>query len=161
MAKISSILYQSTSNTTGFTSVGTTGQVLTSNGVGIPTWTTPTAVTQFVAFLDKGNSGVSTQTFSYASGAHQKLTITGATTIAFSGFPATGHGEILVELVNGAAFTVAWPTINFMSPNGTTTTSIATYLATNGTRTSLKASGTDFLFIFSKDAGVTLYGKLI
>jgi hypothetical protein len=111
--------------------------------------------------LDKGSSGVSTQTFNYSAGGHQKLTITGATTIAFSNFPATGRGELLIELVNGSAFTITWPSINFMKPDGTFTTSIATYLAANTDRTALKASGTDFLLLFSQDAGTTIYGKLI
>lgn len=35
--------YQSGSGTTSFVAAGTTGQVLTSNGTGAPTWTTPTA----------------------------------------------------------------------------------------------------------------------
>ena len=111
--------------------------------------------------IDKGNSGVSTQTFDYSAGGHQKLTITGATTIAFSNFPATGRGELLIELVNGAAFTITWPVINFMKTDGTFTTSIATYLTANTGRTALKTSGTDFLLVFSQDAGTTLYGKLL
>ena len=111
--------------------------------------------------LDKGASGVSTQTFDYSAGGHQKLTITGATTIAFSNFPANGRGELLIELVNGSAFTITWPSINFMKPDGTFTTSIATYLAANTGRTALKASGADFLLLFSSDAGTTIYGKLI
>jgi hypothetical protein len=35
--------YQSAADTTGFTATGTTGQVLTSQGTGAPTWTTPVA----------------------------------------------------------------------------------------------------------------------
>jgi hypothetical protein len=35
--------YQSATDTTGFTATGTTGQVLTSQGTGAPTWTTPVA----------------------------------------------------------------------------------------------------------------------
>ena len=37
------IPYQSGSGATSFVSAGTTGQVLTSNGTGAPTWATPTA----------------------------------------------------------------------------------------------------------------------
>jgi hypothetical protein len=37
------IPWQSAANTTSFTAAGTTGQVLTSNGTGTPTWTTPTS----------------------------------------------------------------------------------------------------------------------
>ena len=35
------IPWQSAASTTGFTAAGTTGQVLTSNGTSVPTWTTP------------------------------------------------------------------------------------------------------------------------
>jgi hypothetical protein len=43
------VLYQSAPNVTSFTAVGTTGQILTSNGAGAPTWTTlsSSAVTSF------------------------------------------------------------------------------------------------------------------
>ena len=132
----------------------------TLNGINAFTLLNTFNTLSFVA-IDKGNSGVSTQTFDYSAGGHQKLTITGATTIAFSNFPTTGRGELLVELVNGSAFTITWPSINFMKPDGTFTTSIATYLAANTGRTALKASGADFLLLFSSNAGTTIYGKLI
>jgi len=45
------VVYQSAPNTTSFTAVGTTGQILTSNGAGAPTWTSlsSSAVTSFSA----------------------------------------------------------------------------------------------------------------
>lgn len=39
-----SVPYQTSSGTTAFTAAGTTGQVLTSNGVGAPTWTTKSII---------------------------------------------------------------------------------------------------------------------
>jgi hypothetical protein len=113
-------------------------------------------------FLDKGNSGTSTQTLDYTGGSHQKITATGNHTIAASNWPPTGNlGEVLLELVNGGAFTITWPTINWIKPDGTVTTSISTYLAANTGRTALQSSGTDFIFIWSRDAGTTIYGKLV
>jgi hypothetical protein len=113
-------------------------------------------------FLDKGNSGTSTQTLDYTAGSHQKITATGNHAIATSNWPPSGNlGEMLLELVNGGAFTVTWPTINWIKPDGTTTTSISTYLAANTRRTALQSSGTDFVVLWSRDAGTTIYGKLV
>lgn len=113
-------------------------------------------------FVDKGNSGTSTQTLDYTAGSHQKITATGNHTIATSNWPPTGNlGELLLELVNGGAYTVTWPTISWIKPDGTTTTAIATYLAANTGRTALQSSGTDFVFLWSANAGTTIYGKLV
>ena len=114
-----------------------------------------------LTFVDKGNSGTSTQTLDYTAGSHQKITATGNHTIATSNPPPTGNlGTILLELVNGGAYTITWPTINWIKPDGTTTTSISTYLAANTGRTSLQSSGTDFVLLWTRDAGTTWYGKL-
>jgi len=114
-----------------------------------------------LAFLDKGNSGTSTQTLDYTAGSHQKITATGTFTIALSNFPPAGNlGEILLELVNGGSQTITWPTIYWIKPDGTNTTSISTYLAANTGRTALQTSGTDFIFLWSRDAGTTTYGRL-
>jgi hypothetical protein len=111
-------------------------------------------------FVDKGNSGTATQTLDFSAGMHQKITATGNHTIASSNWPASGSlGEMLLELVNGGAYTVTWPTINWVRPDGTVTTSIATYLTALG-RT-LQSSGTDFAVLWSRDAGTTIYGKLL
>lgn len=115
-----------------------------------------------LTFLDKGNSGTSTQTLDYTAGSHQKITATGNFTIATSNWPPSGNlGELLLELTNGGAFTLTWPTINWIQPSGVTTTSIATYLAANTGRTALQSSGTDFFVLWTRDAGTTIYGKLV
>lgn len=113
-------------------------------------------------FVDKGNSGTSTQTLDYTAGSHQKITATGNHTIALSNWPPTGNtGEMMLELVNGGAFTITMPTVNWIKPDGTVTTSFSTYLTANTGRTSLQASGTDFIILWSRDGGTTLYGKLV
>ena len=115
-----------------------------------------------MTFLDKGNSGTATQTLDYTAGSHQKITATGNFTIATSNWPPSGNlGELLLELTNGGAFTLTWPTINWIQPSGVTTTSIATYLAANTGRTALQSSGTDFFVLWTRNAGTTIYGKLV
>jgi hypothetical protein len=113
-------------------------------------------------FLDKGNSSTTTQTLDYTAGSHQKITATGDFTIALSNFPPTGNlGEMLLELVNGGAFTITLPTVNWIKPDGSTTTTWSTYLAANTGRTALQSSGTDFFLIWSRDGGSNYYGRLV
>lgn len=49
--------YQSSENTTAFTAVGTTGQVLTSAGTGVPTWTTATNTNTASAIVQRDANG--------------------------------------------------------------------------------------------------------
>jgi len=115
-----------------------------------------------ITVQDKGNSGTSTQTFDYTQGSVQTLTATGSHTIAFSNWPPTGNlGMLLLILTNGAAYTITWPTVNWIKPDGTTTTSISTYLAANTGRTALQTSGVDQIMFWTRDAGTTVYGKLV
>lgn len=107
-------------------------------------------------YLDKGNSGTTTQTLDYTAGSHQKITVTGAHTIATSNWPPSGNlGELLLELVNGASSTITWPTINWIKSDGTTTTTFSS----NGV--TLQTSGTDWILLWSRDAGTTIYGKVV
>lgn len=110
----------------------------------------------------KGNSGTATQTYDYTAGSVQSSTATGNHTIATSNWPPTGNfGAMLIMLTNGGAFTVTWPTVNWVKPDGTTTTSIATYLAANTGRTALQSAGLDQVLLWSTDGGTTIYGKLV
>lgn len=113
-------------------------------------------------FLDKGNSATATQTFDFTAGSHQKVTATGDHTIALSNWPPTGNlGIMVIDYVNAGAFTLTLPTWNWTLANGTTTTSLATLLAQNGTRTALQASGRDRFVVMSEDAGTTVYAALV
>jgi hypothetical protein len=107
-------------------------------------------------FVDKGNSGTTTQTLDYTAGSHQKITATGNHTIATSNWPPSGNlGELLLELVNGGAYTITWPTVNWIKSDGSTTTTFSS----NGV--TLQSSGTDWVYLWSRDGGTTIYGKIV
>lgn len=140
--------------------VGVTNGALTGNLVG-GDYTISQALLKdtCLVFLDKGNSGTSTQTLDYTAGSHQKITATGNFTIATSNWPPTGNlGVIILEAANFGAYTVTWPTINWVKPDGTTTTSVSTWLAAITGRTAFQSSGTDFIKLWTRDAGTTIYG---
>lgn len=116
-------------------------------------------------FLDKGNSGTGPVAFSFADGAHQRCTGTGNFTWSLTNFPPTGNaGYMMIEAVNWGGRTITFPTVNWILPNGTTSTSFSTYLtavAAAGGRSALNAAGTDFFIVWTRDAGATFYGKLV
>ena len=74
------------------------------------------------------------------------------------------YGELTIEVQSlGTLYTGTWPaTINWIKSDGTTTTSIATYLAANGCRTAFKTgAGIDTVFLWTNDGGQTIFGKLV
>jgi hypothetical protein len=84
----------------------------------------------------------------------QKLTVTGSLTIAFSNWPTSGdYGECEIELVNGGAGTITWPTVHWLVGDGTTSTTFGNMNVT------LQASGTNWVIVWTTDGGTTLYGK--
>lgn len=112
--------------------------------------------------VDKGNSGTDTQTYDYTAGSVQTSTATGNHTIAFSNWPPTGNlGQLLLIGTNFGSQTITWPTVNWIKPDGTTTTTFATYLAANAGRTALQSSGVDQFIFWTRDAGTTVYGRLL
>ena len=112
-------------------------------------------------FLDRGTVGTGTVTFDYTGGSCQRLQVSGALTIALSNFPPSGNlGVIQLELVNAGSAAVTFPTINWVKIDGTFTTSISTYL-TNVGRNALQTSGIDFIILWSRDGGTTVYGKIL
>lgn len=102
------------------------------------------------------NSGT-TNALDYTNGSHQRWTPnTGAQTLSISNWPPTGNmGQLLIEGVNLGAATITWPTINWVKSDGTTTTTIGS------AGFSLQTSGTDFVFLWTRDAGTTIYGKVV
>jgi hypothetical protein len=116
-----------------------------------------------LTYHDLGTFSAGTCTIDISQGAHQSLlAAAGSFTIAFTNFKPTGTlTELILELKNGAVATITWPTINWIKPDGTLTTSFATYLAANTGRTALQSSGTDFIMIWTRDGGTTTYGKLL
>lgn len=112
--------------------------------------------------VDKGAIGSGTVTFDYSAGTLQTWTNGGAHTVAIINWPTTGSEGVLQLIgTNLAAYAITWPTINWVKPDGTTTTSIATYLTANGVRAALQISGVDQIMLWTRDAGATIYGKLI
>jgi len=101
-----SIPWQSAVGVTGFTALGTTGQVLTSNGTSTPTWTTPTAyatvtddtttnATRYPLFANQTTGNLST---SYTSSTkYQYNPFSGVLTA--TGF--SGSGSSLTSLTAG------------------------------------------------------------
>ena len=98
-----------------------------------------------------------TNALDYVNGSHQRWAPnTGAQTLTISNWPPSGNlGELLIEGVNLGAATITWPTINWITSNGTTTT----IFANNGV--TLQTSGTDWILLWTRDAGTTIYGKVV
>jgi hypothetical protein len=92
-----------------------------------------------------------------ANGASQRWAPnTGAQTLTISGWPAAGTmGELMIEGVNLGAATITWPTIQWMKADGTFTTTFSLSGVT------LKTSGVDFVALWTRDGGATIYGKVI
>lgn len=98
-----------------------------------------------------------TNALDYVNGSVQRWAPnTGAQTLSISNWPPSGNlGELLIEGVNLGAATITWPTINWVTSNGTTTTTFSQ----NGV--TLQTSGTDWVFLWTRDAGTTIYGKVV
>lgn len=99
----------------------------------------------------------STNAFDYTFGSHQSRTLTaGAATITTTNWPPSGNlGQLVIEAINWGTATITWPTINWIKADGTTTTTFSA----NGV--SLQSSGTDWVILWTRDAGTTIYGKII
>ena len=98
-----------------------------------------------------------TNALNFVNGGHQRWAPnTGAQTLSIANWPPTGNlGELLIEGVNLGAATITWPTINWVKSDGTTTTTFSS----NGV--TLRTSGIDFVFLWTRDGGTTIYGKVM
>jgi hypothetical protein len=98
-----------------------------------------------------------TNALDYVNGSMQRWAPnTGAQTLSIANWPPTGNmGELLIQGVNLGAATITWPTINWVKSDGTFTTTFAS----NGV--TLQASGMDFVYLWTRDAGTTIYGKVV
>jgi len=115
----------------------------------------------FFTEVNKGTVGTGTVTFTVPAGEVQKLTVSGALTIATTGWGASGtFSQLLIELVNGGSATLTYPTINWIKPDGAKTTSVSDYM-TAIARPALQTSGTDFIYLWSINGGTTVYGKML
>ena len=154
------IPWQSAASTTGFTAAGTTGQVLTSNGTSVPTWTTPagsvsvvddttTATTRYPLFASVTSGSITTEYVS--STKYQFVPSTGiltATGFAGSGAGLTGTATSLSIGGNAATATLATSATNLAGgANGS-----LPYQTGSGATTFLAASTNGYVLTLS--AGV-------
>jgi hypothetical protein len=93
----SQIPYQTGSGATTFLSNGTTGQVLTSNGVSAPSWTTPTAYATVTD--DTTTAGTRYLLFANQTSGNLSTEYTSSTKLTY--WPATGA---ITNGINGGTF---------------------------------------------------------
>lgn len=118
-------------------------------------------MTGAITSLRETSVAVGASDMDLATGNSFTKTITTTTTLTFSNIPASGQLIVWkLALTNAGAFAVTFPTINWVLPDGTYSTSIATYLAANAPRTALKTSGVDTFIFYTENGGTTVYGKL-
>lgn len=128
----------------------TTGTLATLANV--ETLTSKTLKSQSVQYFNSGT----TSALDYTNGSHQRWAPTGTVTLSVTNWPASGVlGELLIEGINLGGATITWPTINWIKSDGTTTTTFAS----NGV--TLQSSGTDWVFLWTRDGGTTVYGKIV
>jgi len=110
-------------------------------------------------FLDKGNSGTTNQVIDYTAGSHQKITVTGSHIISTTNWPPSGNlGDVLLELTNAGSATLTFSlgtTTNWIKSDGSYSTTFA------GAGVTLQTSGTDWICMWTRDAGVTVFVKVI
>ena len=119
---------------------------------GSKTFTGVTTLTYNVNIYDNGTVNSGTNTFNFNNGNYQRMQAGGSVTLAFSNWATGLYNEMLLEIVNGGSQTITWPSINFITSTG----------AFQATPTrSLQSSGTDWIVVWSRDGGNTLYAKVI
>jgi hypothetical protein len=98
-------------------------------------------LTERVETVNKG-SLTGAVTINLAEGNFQYGTVTGNTTLSFSNWPASGKALfVILEIQNGAAFTITWPAAIRWDQNAAPT---------------LQASGRDVIVLYSRDGGTTI-----
>ena len=104
-------------------------------------------------------NSTTTAALDFTNGSQQRWapTASSSPTLSITNWPPSGNlGELLIEGVNlGAAGTITWPTINWITSTGATTTTFSA----NGV--TLQTSGTDWCLLWTRDAGTTIYGKFV
>lgn len=97
-----------------------------------------------------------TSALDYVNGSVQRWAPSGSVSLTVSNWPPSGNlGELLIEGINLGAATITWPTVNWVTSTGATTTTFAS----NGV--TLQSSGTDWFLLWTRDGGTTVYGKFL
>lgn len=136
---------------TGMSVVGTSGNVLTSNGSvwvsNAPSSTFTTIVKLSGTSLQEAKSALASNDIDISLGNYFTKTITEITTLTVSNVPVTGTvASIILDLTNGGAFAVTW---------------WANMKWAVGTAPTLTASGRDILGFFTHDSGTTWNGLVL
>lgn len=102
----------------------------------------------------KGSVSTGTVTFARANGEKQTITVAGAQTWAFSGWPASGtYGELEIICTNAGAAAITLPTVQWLKGDGTTSTTFSSMGVT------LQASGTNHFLFWTVNGGSTVFGR--
>jgi hypothetical protein len=84
------------------------------------------------------------------------LTIGADLTLSVTNWAPTGnYSELLLVMTNAGAYTLTWPTVNWLKADGSFTTTFSEQDA------QLQSSGIDFVFLWTIDSGTTIYGKIV
>lgn len=134
--------------------VGSTGPTGATGPTGSTGSTGPVGPGGDGTVVAKGNSGTSTATFVVATSATQSITVTGNHTWAIT-WGSPNYQELAVQVTNGSAFTITYPTVTWMKGDGT---SSATFSSMGVT---LNASGPNTVFFWTFNAGSTVYGRAV
>jgi len=117
------------------------------------------AILRRLMFKDTGYTyfnSKATSALDYTNGSQQRWAPSGTVTLSVTNWPPTGNlGELFIEGINLGAATITWPTINWITSTGATTTTFSS----NGV--TLQSSGTDWFLLWTRDAGTTIYGKFV
>ncbi len=107
-------------------------------------------------YTDSAASGA----LDYTNGAYQRWApAVGAQVLSVANWPPSGQlGTLTIEGVNLGAATITCPTVKWIKNDGTFATN--TSLNTNN-GTTLQAAGIDFVVLWTRDAGATIYGKIV
>jgi archaellum component FlaF (FlaF/FlaG flagellin family) len=110
-------------------------------------------------FKDTGYTYYDSTTVSaidFTNGSVQRWAPSGTVTLTVTNWPPTGNlGELFIQGINLGAATITWPTINWITATGATTTTFSS----NGV--TLQSSGTDWFLLWTRDGGTTIYGKFV
>lgn len=115
-----------------------TGKVLRSDGMWNNTSLDPISEKAQALGNTTGNKAINV-----SNGAYITCKVTGNTTFSFTGVPQTGATVVVMQLTNGGAYTITWPSSIKWS---------------GGTAPKFTASGIDIVVLTTNDAGATWYG---
>jgi len=119
---------------------------------------------QAMTNVNKGTVVNGTVDFNISQSNVQELTVGGALAVTLSNWPATGiFGDVIIAVKNGGAYAMTMPNVIWQLPTtGAPAASFSAYLTAIGRASgALQVAGTDFLYFYTLDGGVTIYGKVL